>query len=107
MKATHGEALTGVALFATVTLAFGVVVRPSAPGALAVAALAVAAAVFRRQDSEDASTAQTVDDNKRIEELSEALDDLGKDHETLAGKHAELREEHDRVKLMVPRPPNR
>ncbi len=107
MKATHGEALTGVALFATVTLVFGVVVRPSAPGALAVAALAVAAAVFRRQESEDTSTAQTVSSRLRLEEAFEAIDLLDSRRLGLDHAHQELRAEFDKVKLMVPRPPNR
>ncbi len=105
MKATHGEALTGVAIFATVTLVFGVVIRPSAPGALAVAALAAAAAVFRRQDSEDASTAQTVDDKERLNQAFRDLSDQRNTAQLASALHRDLREEFDKVKLMVPRPP--
>lgn len=85
--------MTRLALYLLLALAVGVAVRPSPAGAVAVASVAVVVAVLRRQDSLDE---QGVRDD-RWKASSADLTDLRKDH-------AALREEFDRVKLMVPRP---
>jgi hypothetical protein len=88
---------TRAVLAAALLLATGVAFRPSVPGAAAVVAVAALAGVLRRQDSRDAEVVQTIADRDELERLRVV-------HQDLAGRHTALREEFDRVKLMVPKP---
>ncbi len=52
--------------------------------------------VYRRQRSEDAKVAKTVDDSAELRSLRLELADL-------VQKHAALRDEYDKTKILIPR----